>query len=312
MALDQATQGFLAQMAAIGGPKLSELTPHEARQNGAAITEMIGGGPEVASSEQHTLTTDDGSSFDIRVLRPDGDVGAVVVYYHGGGWVVGDIDGFDTLGRKLATSSGSTVVLVNYRKAPEHPYPAAVDDAWQALEWVDKHLEEIAGAVVPLVVAGDSAGGNLAAVVARKARDAKGPSIAHQVLIYPVTDSDLDAPQYADPANQLMLDRDSMVWFWNHYAPVERRAEPDASPIKAADLSGLPPATVITADQDVLRVEGEKYAKALQAAGVPTTLRVWEGQMHGFFSMVNLLPGSATALDYITSIIKDIQTGGAN
>ncbi|MBC2865001.1 alpha/beta hydrolase [Streptomyces mexicanus] len=308
MTLDQATQAFLSQMAASGSPPMTELSPAEARQSGAAITQMIGPGPEVAAVHDHTLTAEDGSRFGLRVIRPAAQVASVVVYFHGGGWVVGDIDGFDTLGRKLANASDSTVVLVNYRKAPEHPYPAAVDDAWRALEWVTGHLCEIAGSDVPVVVAGDSAGGNLAAVIARRARDRKAPKLAHQILIYPVTDSDLDAPQYHDPANQLMLDRASMVWFWDHYASPERRCEPDASPLRAADLSALPPATVLVAEHDVLRVEGEAYAAALEKAGVPTVLHLCEGQMHGFFSMINILPGSAVALDLVAATIRGVQS----
>ncbi|MFJ3212596.1 alpha/beta hydrolase [Streptomyces flaveolus] len=308
MTLDHATQQFLSQMAAAGGPPMTELTPAEARQSGAAVTQLIGPGPAVAEVHDHTLTAEDGATFTLRVIRPAGRVASVVVYYHGGGWVVGDIDGFDTLGRRLANASASTVVLVNYRKAPEHPYPAAVDDAWAALKWVTGHLGEIAGRDVPVVVAGDSAGGNLAAVVARRARVRKGPEVAHQILIYPVTDSDLDAPSYHDPANQLMLDRASMAWFWDHYAPPERRSEPDASPLRAADLSGLPPATVLVAEHDVLRGEGEAYAAALEKAGVPTALHLCEGQMHGFFSMVNILPGSAEAVELVAATVRGVQT----
>jgi acetyl esterase len=148
---------------------------------------------------------------------------------------------------------------------------------------------------------GDSAGGNLSAVVAQRARAAGGPQIHTQVLIYPVTDADLDNETYSDPENQLMLTREGMIWFWDHYAPdpADRR-RPDASPIRAADLTGLPPAIVLTAEYDVLRQEGEAYAGRLGAAGVPVTHRRFPGQMHGFFTMVNILPGSAEAITYVT------------
>lgn len=303
MALDQETQDFLAQMAAAGGPPMTDLSPVEARRLGIAITEMIGPGPEVAAVTDHTFATADGSTFDLRVIRPAGEAEAVVIYFHGGGWVVGDIDGYDTLGRQLATKSASTVILVNYRKAPEHPYPAAVEDAWQSLAWVADNLVDVAGRSVPIVLAGDSAGGNLAAVVARWARDKNGPRIAHQVLVYPVTDADLDTAAYHAPENQLMLDR-AMAWFWDHYAPLSRRTEPDAAPIRVEDLSGLPPATVLVAEHDVLRAEGEAYAQALQGAGVVTDIQVCEGQMHGLFSMVNILPGSAKALARVVETIR--------
>jgi len=145
-------------------------------------------------------------------------------------------------------------------------------------------------------VAGDSAGGNLAAVVARRVRDAGGPPIAMQVLVYPVADADLDTPSYVDPENQLLLNRDAMVWFWDHYVPdVSRRSEPDASPLRAGDLAGLPPALVLTAEYDPLRDEGEAYATALLAAGVETELERVPGQMHGFFSIL-ILPGHEGAI----------------
>jgi acetyl esterase len=303
MALDEATREFLARMAEQGGTPMHEMQPAEARAMGGALTELSGPGPEVASVTERELTTSDGHSFEIRVLAPAGEPRAVVVYYHGGGWVLGDIDQFDNLGRQLANRTGSAVVLVNYRKAPEHPYPAAVEDSWQALNWAADHVEAIAGRRVPLIVAGDSAGGNLSAVMAQRARDRSGPAIDLQVLVYPVTDADLDTASYLAPDNQLLLSREGMVWFWDHYVPVDRRREPDASPLRAQDLAGLPPAVVLTAEHDPLRDEGEAYAAALAAAGVPVRSRRFPGQMHGFFSMVNILPGSAAGIDHVVAEI---------
>jgi acetyl esterase len=256
----------------------------------------------VASSTDHTLTGADGGEFDVRVLVPQGPVGSLVVYYHGGGWVIGNIDEYDNLGRRLANRLGAAVVLVNYRKAPEHRYPVAAEDSWAALQWAAAHMGEIAGGQVPLIVMGDSAGGNLSAVMAQRARREGGPQLAWQVLIYPVTDADLDNDTYRDPENQLLLTRESMVWFWDHYAPdPASRRNPDASPLQAADadLDGLAPAVVLTAEHDVLRAEGEAYADRLRGAGVPTEMRRFPGQMHGFFSMVGVLPGSAAGLDYV-------------
>src|SRR5690606_1184529 len=148
----------------------------------------------------------------------------------------------------------------------------------------------------PLVVAGDSAGGNLATILARRARDHGGPDLAAQVLVYPVTEPDFDNGSYTDPANQLALNRQTLMWFWDHYVDPADRDHPDVSPARAADLSGLPPAVVITAEHDVLRDEGERYAELLRAAGVPTTVRRFDGQMHGFFTMSGLLPAGAEAL----------------
>jgi acetyl esterase len=301
MALDEATAGFLTQLAESGAKPLHELTPDEARGFTAMLRELFGPGPEVETAYDVELPTADGHSFTVRVLVPAGEIRALIVYYHGGGWVIGSIDEFDTLARTLATSLHAAVVNVDYRLAPEHRYPAAADDAWTALTWAAGQLTEIAGGPVPLIVMGDSAGGNLSAVVAQKARDAGGPELAAQVLIYPVTDADLDNGTYSDPENQLMLTRDSMIWFWDHYAPdPASRANPDASPLQAASLAGLAPAIVLTAEYDVLREEGETYAEQLRQAGVPVEHRRFPGQMHGFFTMVNLLPGSADGIAYVT------------
>ena len=196
------------------------------------------------------------------------------------------------------------MVLVAYRLAPEHRYPVAADDAYAALEWTAANLQRIAGGEVPLFVAGDSAGGNLSAVVAVRARDRKGPEIALQILIYPVTDADFDRPSYTDPENALLLTREAMIWFWDHYVPdPARRAEPDASPLQTADLSGLPPAVVLTAEYDVLRDEGEAYAQRLADAGVPVDLRRYPGQMHDFF-ILQMLPGSELGYQQVVKAIR--------
>jgi acetyl esterase len=180
----------------------------------------------------------------------------------------------------------------------------AADDSEAALRWTADHLTEIAGRPVPLIVAGDSAGGNLAAVAARRARSAGSPPIALQVLIYPVTDCNLDTTSYADPDNQLLLTRQSMAWFWDHYTPdPQARIHPDAAPLRAPDLSGLPPAVILTAEHDVLRDEGELYATRLIKAGVPVRHQRFAGQMHGFFTMAEILPGSDDGIEFVASAI---------
>ena len=304
MALDEATTALLTQLAESGTKPLHEMTPEEARGLTAMLGGMYGPGPEMHRAEDAAAERPDGSPIPLRVLVPTERPRGVVVYYHGGGWVIGALPEFETLGRKLAAASGCAVVLVDYRMAPEDPYPAAADDALTALQWVAAHLTDVAGAEVPLLVAGDSAGGNLAAIVSQKARAAGGPEIAMQVLVYPVTDCDLDNGSYTDPANQLMLSRESMVWFWDLYAPEHGlRQNPDACPSKADDLSGLPPAVVLLAEHDVLRQEGQEYADALEAAGVPVQCRVFEGQMHGFFTMANVLPGSDAGIAHVAEAI---------
>lgn len=301
MALDEATTAFLSQMAESGMPPLHEMTPVQARGLGVALREMYGAGPEVARVVDDVVAVE-GGQVPVRILAPE-NPRAVIVYYHGGGWVIGDIDEFDTLARQMVQRTGAAVVLVDYRLAPEHRYPTAAEDAWAALRWTDAHLDEH-GMRLPLIVAGDSAGGNLAAIVARRARDEGGPQIALQVLVYPVTDADLTNASYVDPANQLMLTRDGMIWFWDHYVPdPASRRNPDASPLQADDLSGLPPAVVLTAEYDVLRDECEAYAEKLRASGVKVEHRRFPGQMHAFFTLVNVLPGAAEGLEYVAEQI---------
>ena len=248
------------------------------------------------------------------MLVPEGTPRGVFIYYHGGGWVIGgNIDEFDTLGRKLAAATRCAVVLVDYRLAPEHRYPVAVDDSYAALEWVAERVTDIAGADVPIIVGGDSAGGNLAAIMTQRSRDRGGPPIAFQALVYPVTDADFTTASYKNDENQLMLTTESMVWFWDHYLPdAKRRTETDASPLRAADLSGLPPAIVITAEYDVLRDEGEAYADRLEEAGVAVDRHRHAGQMHGFFTLL-MVPGHEEAIEQIaTSIDTHLPATAAN
>jgi acetyl esterase len=305
MALDEASQTFMQQLAAAEGAKpLHEMTPTEARAMGAALAELAGEGPEMARVEDRVLQGENGS-FPVRLVVPKGTVTGIIVWYHGGGWVIGSIAESDTLTRKLAARTGCAVVNVDYRMAPEHRFPVAADDCYAAFEWAHANASAIAGREVPLLVGGDSAGGNLAAVVALRARDRQGPKLAFQVLVYPVTDADFDRPSYVAPDNQLLLTKDSMIWFWNHYAPsVSDRKSSDASPLLAADLAGLPPAVVVLAEHDVLRDEGEAYATRLKEAGVPVSLKQFEGQIHGFFTMVNILPGHEAGLDYVVAAIQ--------
>jgi acetyl esterase len=303
VAVDEATSAFIAQMAESGLKPLHEMTPEEARGLGGAWLELYGSGPEVGSVSDDAVPVE-GGEVPVRIYQPAGAARALIVYYHGGGWVIGALDEFDVLARQLVDRTGATVVLVDYRLAPEHRYPVAAEDSWAALVWIADHLEELAGSRVPLIVAGDSAGGNLSAIVAQRAKAKGGPDISLQVLVYPVTDADLDNASYTDPANQLLLSRDAMIWFWDHYAPdPEDRKNPDASPLRADDLSGLPPAVVLTAEHDPLRDEGEAYADKLRAAGVPVQHQRFDGQMHAFFTMVNVLPGAAAGMDYVAGHI---------
>jgi acetyl esterase len=309
MPLNEAITAFLTEMAASGVKPIEESTPEEVRALTAEIKNLYPEGPEVARVEDHKIPVE-GAEIEARVLVPEGAPRGVLIYYHGGGWVIGgDIEEFDVLGRKLAAKTGCAVVLVDYRLAPENCYPCAVDDSYAALEWVGARVSDIAGSDVPIIVAGDSAGGNLAAIMTQRSRDRGGPPIAFQALIYPVTDADLDNASYTADENQLMLTRGSMIWFWDHYAPDDtQRKEPDASPLQAEDLSGLPPAVVILAEYDVLRDEGQAYADRLQEAGVPVDVHIHPGQMHGFFTLL-MLPGHDEAIDQLTASL-DAHLGG--
>ncbi|MGP3776067.1 alpha/beta hydrolase [Streptomyces sp. SDT5-1] len=307
MALEPVTQVFLAELAEADGPAIHESTPAVARLHGPILSGLSGRGPEVGSVRDVKV---DGR-IRVRVLRPEGEPRAVVVYFHGGGWVLGDIDlQYDHVGRRIVEATRATVVLVNYRKAPEHPFPTAVEDSWRGVEWVAEHAKELAPAGVPLVVAGDSAGGNIAAVVARRARDLGGPRVDYQVLVYPVTDCDFDRPSYVDPRNQLLLSRDTMMWFWDHYLPDKAaRTHPDASPLRAESLAGLPPAFVYVAEYDPLHDEGVAYAEALREAGVPVELEEAAGQMHAFFQMAGILPGFEDGLRLVAEHINQFVAG---
>ncbi|MGW4398037.1 alpha/beta hydrolase [Amycolatopsis nivea] len=301
MALDEATRALCERMAAQRWKPLHEMTVGEARALPRDLAAEAGPPslPPVARAEDHRVPNP-GGGFAVRVLVPDRAVRGVLVYYHGGGWVIGELEQYELLGRTLARETGCAVVIAEYRLAPEHPYPAAPDDAWAALSWAAERTEALAGPGAPLVVAGDSAGGNLAAVVAQRARDEGGPELAAQVLVYPATDADLDRPSYREPENQLLVGRDSMIWFWNHYLPdPARRTEPAAAPLRAETLAGLPPAIVLTAGHDPLRDEGEEYARRLEAAGVPVRAKRFADQMHGFFTMAGVLPGSAAGIAYV-------------
>jgi acetyl esterase len=288
---------ILDAKAAAGAPPLWELSPDEARAGVDANAVVIGAGPDLASVRDIVIPSPAGG-IKARVYSPATDAPGVIVYFHGGGWVVGSLDGWDASCRALAAASGCDVVSVDYRLAPEHVFPAAVDDAFDALVWVASDGRGGLAGGRPVVVAGDSAGGNLAAVCALRARDAGGPPLAMQLLVYPVTDSDLERRSYLQyDGNELILNRRDMVWFWDHYAPdPAARVHPDASPLRARDLSGLPPAYVITAEHDPLREEGFDYADRLRSARVPVEHRHFGSQIHAFFTFVNVLEDADKAV----------------
>lgn len=306
MAIDEATSAMLQAMAAQGAPPMSELEPAMVRAGGLAAAEMNQPGPDLAEVHDHEVDVP-GATITVRSYNP-GNARGAIVYFHGGGWVLGSIAESDAVTRTLAARTGAIVYSVGYRLAPENPYPAAPNDAWAATLWAANDIATRAPGA-PLLVAGESAGGTLAAVVAQRAAQEGGPAIAAQVLIYPATDSDMDRPSYVAPENQLMLSKDTMIWFWDHYATPEQRSEPAASPLRAETLAGLPAALVISAEHDPLLDEGEAYADRLLASGVAVRKHRFDGQVHGFYSMPDYLPAAALAMDAIVDYVDGVLGG---
>ena len=296
-------QQILDGKAASGAPPLWELSPDEGRAMVEANNATIPAGPDMESVRDIVIPSQAGG-MPARLYSPSASAPGLVVYFHGGGWVVGTLDGWDASVRNLAAASGCDVVSVDYRLAPEHVFPAAADDAYDALVWAASAEGLAAGR--PIVIAGDSAGGNLAAVSALRARDFGGPPIALQVLVYPVVDCDLDRRSYHEyGGDELILNRRDMVWFWDHYAPdPATRANPYASPLRASSLSGLPPAYVVTAEHDPLRDEGFAYADRLRAARVPVEHRHYGSQIHAFFTFTGVLDDADKAVTEAGSTIR--------
>lgn len=287
MALDPQVRAVLDMMAALELPELGSGPPEEQRARMAAMREANPVPVQDVASLSDISVPGPGGAIPVRVYRPSDEAGRpLVVFFHGGGWVIGDLESHDGTCRALANASGAVVAAVDYRLAPEHPFPAAVEDAVAATRWLVDHAGDLGADGSRVAVAGDSAGGNLAAVVAITARDAGGPDLAFQLLVYPATDARGGYPSLTENAQGYLLTENSMRWFYGHYAPDP--ADWRASPI-LADLSGLPPALVMTAGFDPLRDEGAAYAEALRAAGVEAELINYEGMIHGFFGMSNVL-----------------------
>ncbi|MDX1382238.1 MAG: alpha/beta hydrolase [Thermoanaerobaculia bacterium] len=297
MPIDPGIQAFVDIQAQAGIPPIQEQTVGMAREGYLALAAMVGRGPEVAT-EDRTLPGPAGD-IPVRVYTPTGEGPyPTLVYYHGGGFVIGDLDTHDQVCRTLCDRAGCLVVSVDYRLAPEHPFPAGVDDCWAALEWVAAHAAELGGDPARLAVGGDSAGGNLSAVMTLLARERGGPRLVHQLLIYPGTDLAMSMPSIAENADGPILTRDHIVWFLDHYmSGQDARDDWRASPLAAPSHADLPPALVLTAEYDPIRDEGEAYAAKLEAAGVDTTLRRYDGLVHAFFQLGPLSPAAQAAID---------------
>ncbi|MCZ7526726.1 MAG: alpha/beta hydrolase [Acidimicrobiia bacterium] len=245
-----------------------------------------------------------GGELPVRVYRPSGGTGLpVLVWFHGGGWVLGGLDSHEELLRPLVNATGCVVVSVDYRLAPEHRFPAAVDDAFAAVSWVHDHAEAVGGDPERVAVGGDSAGGNLAAVVSLMARDRGGPPVAFQLLVYPVTDHEFESASMRENRGYF-LEADGMRWFYRHYLGDADPGDWRVSPLRASDLGGLPPALVITAELDPLRDQGEAYGRRLGEAGVAVDVRRYDGMFHGFLGFRDVLEPAREAFDDVAVALR--------
>jgi acetyl esterase len=308
MPLDPQVKELLDAMEAMGFEELHTLSVEEARERARSMIDPEAF-PEYDGRIEDRSLPGPAGDIPVRVFTPAGDGPfPVVVYFHGGGFVLGDLDTHEAGCRLLSKLSGAIVVSVDYRLAPEHKFPAAVEDCLAATRWAGEHAAELNGDPERLAVAGDSAGGNLATVVALRIRDEGGPKLSGQLLIYPVADHyDPGTPSYTSNAEGYFLTREGMKWFLDHYldAGVEE-VHPHAAPLRAGDLSGLPPAYVITAEFDPLRDEGDRYAERLQQAGVDTVHRPCAGMIHGFYTFVGVVDRSEEVVGDSCRWLRDV------
>jgi len=287
MPVDAEIAAFLKQAADSGAPPLESLPVPQAREFIRSLFAPPGAArTEVKRVEDRKIDVN-GTSLPIRIYTPAGEGPLpVLVYLHGGGWVIGDVEGYDPVCRDLCKGAGVVVVSVDYRLAPEHKFPTPVEDCYAATKWVAANAALIGGDSTRVAVGGDSAGGNLSAAVALMARDRGGPSLKFQLLVYPVTDHNLNTGSYRANGEGYLLTKAGMDWFWNHYiGKPGDDANPYMSPLRAANLSNLPPALVITAEFDPLRDEGAAYAEKLKGAGNKIAYTDYKGAIHGFFSL---------------------------
>lgn len=305
--LDPQIEALLQQMEQQGMPPVHTLTPMKARESRNPVFIRLGGLPEAVAHVENLTIPGQAGEIPIRIYTPQGrGPFPILVYFHGGGWVICNLDTHDSVCRSLANGASCIVVSVDYRLAPEHKFPAAVDDAYTATQWVAYSANLINGDSARITVGGDSAGGNLAAVVSLMAREKGGPSLMYQVLIYPVTNvSSFDTNSYREHGEGYILTKDSMEYYGGHYIGHEEELQnPYASPLLAQELSGLPPALVITAEFDVLTDEAEAFANRLKQAGVPVTYTCYEGMIHAFFSLAAVVGRARDAMDEVTAALR--------
>jgi len=304
--LDPQIQAMRDQRERDSVPPLYTMSLTEARAADLASIRAGGGEPEPVHEVTDLTIAGPGGALPLRLYRPAGERPLpALLYFFGGGWVLGTVDTADGVSRSLANSSGALVAVAGYRLAPEHRFPAAADDCYAAVRWVAEHAEEIGADPARLAVGGDSAGGNLAAGVALRAR-ADGPALAGQLLVYPNTDQLADDPSMRAADDPFLFNRHSVDWYRRHYlANPGDAANPLASPLRAQSLAGLPPALVITAEFDPLRDQGEAYARRLAREGVQVELSRYPGMAHGFFTMIGTVDASRAAIEQAASRLRE-------
>lgn len=307
MPLDPQTRTFLDRFALI--PAWYEVPLDEAREQRILAAPTLNGPPEPVRKVEDRNIPGPGGTLPLRIYTPQGDGPfPILVYFHGGGWVLSNLETHDMLCRKLTNRAHCIVISVDYRLAPEHKFPAAVEDSYAATNWAAEHAHELNGDPTRLAVGGDSAGGNLSAVTTLLAREQGGPAISFQFLIYPATDhypASAQRKSFIENGEGYFLTNEGMRHFLDHYLESpEQSSDPRFAPLQAKDLSGLPPALVVTAEYDPLRDEGELYAERLQKAGVPVTLRRYDGMIHGFFTMAGVIDQSNKAIDETAEILR--------
>ncbi len=303
MPVDPQVQEVLDQIAALGLPPHYEVGAVQAREN--AKLRPRPPGPDVAAVE-NTVVAGPGGDVPVRVYRPEGDGPfPMLVWIHGGGMVVGTIETCDAACRRICLDAGCVVISPAYRLAPEDPFPAAPEDCYAVARWAAENAESLRGDASRLAVGGESAGGNLAAVVSMMARDRGGPAIVHQTIVNPMLDLDFDTASYLSNAEGYFLTRRTMMWYWEQYlSRPEDADDPYAVPMRADDLSGLPPALLLAGEYDPLLSETQAYAERLNAAGVPSIFSYYAGASHNFYSMPPSVDIAVRAMEEITETLR--------
>ncbi len=306
MPLDPGVRGLLDTLAAAQRPRLWQLSPPEAREAFIAMVKAMEAKDIPIGATEDGTFPGPATPLCFRSYTP---VAASdprlpgLIYFHGGGFVLGNLDTHDSTCRMLANASGCRVISIDYRLAPEHKFPAAVDDAWAATKWVAEHASDLGIEAERLAVGGDSAGANLAAVVCHLAKRSRAPKIALQLLLYAVTDATADAGSMRDFAEGYLLEQEGLKWFFDHYGASDP-LDPRLSPLRANDFSGLPTAHIHTAEFDPLRDQGKAYAEHLQEAGIKVTYVCHSGMIHGFFSLGGVIPYGRAALEKVGTVVK--------